>query len=70
MENAEETKPEATPVQGSVKWELNNTGTSRRVKKKLDLLGQNVVVAKIEQTSGVDEASVPSVYELTKPGAQ
>ena len=63
----DDTKPEVVPVQGLVNWELNDTRTSRRIKKKPDWLGENVMVAKLEETSSIEDASLPSVYEMKKP---
>ena len=68
---SEQEKPESnlpqTPIQGEIKWELAQTRTSKRSKRKPNWLGQNVMVTKIEATSSQDEESLPRVYEIKKP---
>ena len=55
----EEIEPkDVTPIQGEVKWDMSNTLISWRNEKKPDWLGENVMVAKLEQTSRVDVCQV------------
>ena len=67
----EQEKPKSNlpqaPIQGEIKWEMAQTRTSKRNKRKPNWLGQNVMVTKIEATSSQDGESLPSVYEIKKP---
>ena len=62
----EKNKEKKVHVNGQIKLEKVAQRSSTRTQKKLDWLGNNIMVTKIEQESSVGE-SLPSVYEIPPP---
>ena len=68
--NLDETEAKSSekkvPTKSQVKWEKKTLTNSSSIPRKPDLLGNNVMVSKVEQESSVGE-SMPSVYEIPAP---